>query len=87
MLFLYHNRFHNFVSDGMLTICCGVNLGIVYYSVCSLYVAADLDGTVLLAADSLEGFNNYQPSLHTLAELFLGNGARQLFKVIVLITL
>ena len=57
-------------------------------SVCyNLYLAAELDGTVLLATDSLEGFNNYQPSLHTLAELFLGNGARQFFKVILLIML
>ena len=54
---------------------------------CYLYLAADLDGTALLAADSLEGFDNYQPSLHTLAELFLGNGARQFFKVIILIML
>lgn len=47
--------------------------------------ASELDETVLLAEDNLERFNNYQPSLHTLAELFLGNGARQFFKVIILI--
>lgn len=56
-------------------------------SVWYLYLAAELDETVLLAADNLERFNNYQPSLHTLAELFLGNGARQFFKVIILIML
>ncbi|KAL9965798.1 hypothetical protein ACROYT_G029645 [Oculina patagonica] len=46
--------------------------------------STDVDGTVLLATDSVDLFNNY-PSLHTLAELFLANGARQFFEVIVLL--
>ena len=50
-------------------------------------LAAEEDGTgMLMMTDSLDTINNY-PSLHTLAELFLYNGARQFFEVIVLLIL
>ena len=46
----------------------------------------EANGTVLPTPESLDAAHGY-PSLNTLAELFLANGSRQIFKVMALLML